>query len=76
MEQALLLWQPRQPFSLEVRDVDDDPQALAQYDELVPVLLGRHEGQPFQQICHYFLDENALLHFFGNPAIDKTAWTE
>jgi hypothetical protein len=65
MEQALLLWQPQYPFSLEVRDVDTDPQALAQYDELVPVLLGKYENQPLQQICHYFLDEKGLQSFFG-----------
>lgn len=37
---------------IDVVDVDADPQLLAQYDELVPVLLGA-EGQV---LCHYFLD--------------------
>ncbi len=39
-------------ISIEVIDVDADPKLVAQYDELVPVLLG-HEGQV---LCHYFLD--------------------
>jgi thiol-disulfide isomerase/thioredoxin len=63
MAQALLPIQQRHGFSLDVRDVDADPQALAEYDELVPVLLGQHGDAPFQRICHYFLDEACLLAF-------------
>lgn len=37
---------------IDVVDVDADPQLVAQYDELVPVLLSA-EGQV---LCHYFLD--------------------
>lgn len=65
MAQALLPMQQRYGFSLDVRDVDADPQALAEYDELVPVLLGQHGDAPFQQICHYFLDEVSLQAFFN-----------
>lgn len=51
-------------FSVEVVDVDANPELLALYDELVPVLVGRKEGQAEQKICHYFLDEAALKAFF------------
>lgn len=37
---------------IDVVDVDADPQLVAQYDELVPVLLSS-EGSV---LCHYFLD--------------------
>jgi hypothetical protein len=38
-------------FSVTVVDIDDCPEKLDRYDELVPVLtLGDAE------ICHYFLD--------------------
>ncbi|HEX8986992.1 MAG TPA: glutaredoxin family protein, partial [Rhodocyclaceae bacterium] len=38
-------------FSVEVVDVDSDPELEAKYDELVPVL--EAEGR---ELCHYFLD--------------------
>jgi thioredoxin reductase (NADPH) len=37
--------------AVEVLDVDDHPQLVERYDELVPVLL--HDGV---ELCHYFLD--------------------
>jgi hypothetical protein len=43
-------------FSVEVIDVDADEALIERYDELVPVLVGQHLGQPEQQLCHYFLD--------------------
>ena len=45
--------------SLRVVDVDEHPELVARYDELVPVLLHGDE-----EVCHYFLDLpklNALL---------------
>lgn len=39
-------------FDIAVIDVDENPQLLAKYDELVPVLVDR-EGR---ELCHYFLD--------------------
>jgi thioredoxin reductase (NADPH) len=49
-------------FDFDVIDVDSDPDALARYDELVPVLEG--DGR---ELCHYFLDEakvrEYLTHF-------------
>jgi hypothetical protein len=63
MEQAILPLQSRFPFTLEVLDVDADIEAVLQYDELVPVLLGRIGDGPAQEICHYFLDQARLLAF-------------
>ena len=55
-------------YALEVTDVDTDPAALALYDELVPVLIGIDaQGQP-QQLCHYFLDEQAVQNFVADVA--------
>jgi len=42
---------------VDVVDVDADPALVARYDELVPVLAGPDGAE----ICHYFLDEPALL---------------
>ncbi len=50
---------------VEVIDVDADPDLVARYDELVPVLVGCREGEPPQQLCHYFLNENAVNAFVG-----------
>lgn len=51
------------PYTVEVIDVDADPELLAQYDELVPVLMASRAGEPPQQLCHYFLDHEALRKF-------------
>lgn len=59
-------WQDRFAFTLDVRDVDQEPEALAEYDELVPVLLGRHENETPQRLCHYFLDQERLAAFFDH----------
>ncbi len=73
MELALQAWQGQHPghaFSLYVRDVDTEPEALNQYDELVPVLLARiDERAPWQEICHYFLDAARLQAFFTQAAL-------
>lgn len=53
------LMNPEQ-FAISVVDVDADPLLLAQYDELVPVLIGQKHGGAAQKICHYFLDKQAL----------------
>lgn len=49
--------------AIAVIDVDADEALLARYDELVPVLLASKQGQPAQQLCHYFLDEVAVRAF-------------
>lgn len=52
--------------AIEVIDVDADEELVAQYDELVPVLMARREGQAAQRLCHYFLDEAAVRTFIAN----------
>jgi hypothetical protein len=56
MVAALQKLQASMGFSLEVVDVDADPQIEARYGDLVPVLVDG-EGA---EICHYFLDLGAL----------------
>lgn len=54
--QALLALRPIAPFEVTVVDVDEDAMLLAQYDELVPVLVGHRDGATALQLCHYHLD--------------------
>ncbi|MFC7287822.1 glutaredoxin family protein [Herminiimonas glaciei] len=53
-------------YPINVLDVDADEALVAQYDELVPVLVGHREGQAARQICHYFLDEAAVRAFIAD----------
>ena len=55
MVAALAALQEDRGFSLEVVDVDADPELEARYDLLVPVLT--IEGR---EICHYHLDREKL----------------
>ncbi|PKB21127.1 glutaredoxin family protein [Janthinobacterium sp. 64] len=56
LDALLLLQPPGKPFTVDVIDIDESPDAslLARFDELVPVLFG-DLTQP--ELCHYFLDE-------------------
>lgn len=53
---------------IDVIDVDADPALVAQYDELVPVLLGCRPGREPEQICNYFLNETAVRDFLARAA--------
>ena len=50
---------------VDVIDVDADPELVALYDELVPVLFGHREGETPAQLCHYFLNENSESEFLA-----------
>jgi thiol-disulfide isomerase/thioredoxin len=51
-------------FKVSVVDIDADESLVAQYDELVPVLLGgRTEQEDMVQLCHYFLDGDKVRAF-------------
>ncbi|MES2025183.1 MAG: glutaredoxin family protein [Pseudomonadota bacterium] len=52
-------------FAITVLDVDADEALVAQYDELVPVLLASKDGAAAQRLCHYFLDEAAVRAFIA-----------
>lgn len=56
-------YQSQVTFNVEVRDVDADESLLAQYDELVPVLVGKKGDAAAVEICHYFLDHDRLKAF-------------
>ncbi|MDO5687207.1 MAG: glutaredoxin family protein [Neisseria sp.] len=56
MLDALAPLQSEYGFTVDVVDVDDFPELVAQYDELVPVLLAADD----KQICHWHLDEAAV----------------
>ncbi len=60
MHRALLPFQQRYGFALELVDVDSDPALEARFDELVPVLMA---GE--REICHHHLDEAALRSYFS-----------
>ena len=53
-------------LSVNVIDIDLHSELVQRYDELVPVLIGCRDGQPEQQLCHYFLDENAVKGFLSS----------
>ena len=69
------------PWTVDVVDVDADPQLTDMFDELVPVLYagvadrtglepatgsaGQAGGPAGQEICHYFLDEAALQRYLA-----------
>lgn len=51
-------------FDVKVIDVDADEKLLAQYDELVPVLVGKRSGDSeWTKLCHYFLDAHIVSDF-------------
>ncbi|HEV2612051.1 MAG TPA: glutaredoxin family protein [Noviherbaspirillum sp.] len=52
-------------FTVEVIDVDADEALVAQYDELVPVLLGDKDGHGAVLLCNYFLDEMKVRSFLS-----------
>jgi len=66
MAEALQPLRQDHRFGLEVVDVDADPALVAQYDELVPVLVGRRAGEAPLQLCHYFLDEAKVRAFLAH----------
>lgn len=59
------------PYTVDVVDVDADPQLVARFDELVPVLYADPDGP---EICHYFLDAAALTGYL-NAAPARQAGT-
>jgi thioredoxin reductase (NADPH) len=63
MVQALVPYQRRYGFEVDVVDIDRDERLEALYGEKVPVLT---DGQ--EELCHYFLDEAALQRCLDRPA--------
>ena len=55
------------PYKVDVVDVDADPALVARFDELVPLLYA--DGV---ELCHYFLDEAALLAYLAGPGLRRS----
>jgi thiol-disulfide isomerase/thioredoxin len=71
MLEALQSLSSEHTFTVEVIDVDADEALVAQYDELVPVLLGDKDGHGAILLCNYFLDEAKIRDFLSRPAPSK-----
>jgi len=56
---------PAAMYQLAVKDVDQDPAAVALYDELVPVLVAQVADGSEMQLCHYFLDVGRVTEFLA-----------
>lgn len=67
MIEALQALSSDHEFTMEEIDVDTDEELEAQYDELVPVLLGVRSGGETVQICNYHLDEQKVKAFLQQP---------
>lgn len=63
MKEALLAAFPVSSGEVVMIDVDADDALLAQYDELVPVLMGRRASGELIRLCHYHLDPAAVAAF-------------
>lgn len=62
MAQALVPYQQRYGFSVDVVDIDRDERLQALYSDKVPVLC---DGK--RELCHYFLDQAAFQRFLDQP---------
>lgn len=65
MLQALKLLEGEYRFTVDMIDVDADEALVALYDELVPVLFGRHQNGEPVRLCHYFLDQESVRSFLA-----------
>lgn len=70
MRKALLDLLLGEQMEVDMIDVDADSFLVEQYDELVPVLMGRAPNGKLVKICHHFLDAKAVNDFVaGSPAV-------
>lgn len=63
MVALLRQYQQKVAFGLEIIDIDNDPQLVQQYNELIPVLIGSDNEQT--KICYHLLDVTALDAYFN-----------
>ncbi|MCW8828756.1 MAG: glutaredoxin family protein [Gammaproteobacteria bacterium] len=61
MHRELLACEASHSFELECIDIDSSEALRSRYDHMVPVLTDGAE----HQICHYFLDLQALEAYFA-----------
>lgn len=60
MLNELMLLKPIYSFEIKIFDVDLDDLLLAQYDELVPVLMVQIGNADPDYVCHYKLDHTKI----------------
>lgn len=67
MIEALQALSTEYRFTLDVIDIDADADEMlvAQFDELVPVLIGKKEQKAVVQLCNYVLDESKVRSFLA-----------
>ena len=65
MLQALQAMPRAAGLAIDVIDVDADDALLRMYDELVPVLVGIGPDGASRELCHYFLDPQAVTVFLA-----------
>ena len=53
-------------IAVTITDVDTDPDLVAQYDEMVPVLIGHRADGSEVRLCHYFLASEQVTTFFAS----------
>jgi len=61
MHRELLSQLTEYPFELEALDIDSSEDLVRLYDHKVPVLTGADD----EEICHHFLDLQALQDYFS-----------
>ncbi|HEY4541883.1 MAG TPA: glutaredoxin family protein [Noviherbaspirillum sp.] len=69
MLQALQSLSGEYAFTVELADVDADEDLLAQFDELVPVLLARKGEGATVRLCNYFFDEPKVRAFLRDDPL-------
>lgn len=65
MLNELMLLKPVYSFEIKIFDVDLDDLLLAQYDELVPVLMIQTGDADPDYVCHYRLDHAKVTAFLS-----------
>ncbi len=69
MLEALQALNKEYQFIIDVVDVDADAALIAQYDELVPVLVANNGTDTATRLCHYFLDEKKVENYLQNGIV-------
>jgi len=60
MQEGLKRYNEKLGFTLKIIDIDADPALIREFGTKVPVLM--HDNH---EICHYFLDPQALQMYFS-----------
>lgn len=69
MLEALQAMKKAYLFTIDVVDVDADDALVAQYDELVPVLVANNATGTTTRLCHYFLNKETVEKYLQNTIV-------